>query len=177
VVTASSVRRRSAAWTVISQNPDARVRPASCARATENISGDHDLAKVDMVDRLNRQLRGWAAFYNKYTDFTATTFRHVDHIVFWKMAHWLARKYRSRIKPLMRSWYRASVAGQAKTWFVHGVSERGHRVGKALHRLVSSPKGQFRWRNPEANPYIFREEPRNTITSRYRDVAMAMGQT
>jgi RNA-directed DNA polymerase len=43
--------------------------------------------------------------------------------------------------------------------------------------LVSSPKGQFRWRNPEANPYIFREEPRKTITSRYRDVAMAMGQT
>jgi len=126
------------------------------------------------VDRLNRQLRGWAAFY-KYTDFTATTFRHIDHVVFWKMAHWLARKYRRRIKPLMRSWYRAPVAGQAKTWFVHGVSERGHRVGKALHRLVSSPKGQFRWRNPEANPYIFREEPRKTITSRYQDVAMAMG--
>ncbi|WFU45251.1 group II intron maturase-specific domain-containing protein [Bradyrhizobium sp. CB82] len=97
-----------------------------------------------MVDRLNRQLRGRAAFY-KYTDFTATTFRHVDHVVFWKMAHWLARKCRSRIKPLMRSWYRAPVAGQAKTWFVHGVRERGHRVGKALHRLVSIPKGQFRW--------------------------------
>jgi group II intron reverse transcriptase/maturase len=149
---------------------------AFARRLSKVLSGDHDLAKVDMVDRLNRQLRGWAAFY-KYTDFTATTFRHVDHIVFWKMAHWLARKYRSRIKPLMRSWYRAPVAGQAKTWFVHGVSERGHRVGKALHRLVSSPKGQFRWRNPEANPYIFREEPRKTITSRYRDVAMAMGQT
>ena len=145
-------------------------------RLSKALSGDHDLAKVDMVDRLNRQLRGWAAFY-KYTDFTATTFRHVDHVVFWKMAHWLARKYRRRIKPLMRSWYRAPAAGQAKTWFVHGVSERGHRVGKALHRLVSSPKGQFRWRNPEANPYIFREEPRKTITSRYRDVAMAMGQT
>jgi len=145
-------------------------------RLSKVLSGDHDLAKVDMVDRLNRQLRGWAAFY-KYTDFTATTFRHVDHVVFWKMAHWLARKYRSRIKPLMRSWYRAPVAGQAKTWFVHGVSERGHRVGKALHRLVSSPKGQFRWRNPGANPYIFREEPRKTITSRYQDVAMAMGQT
>jgi RNA-directed DNA polymerase len=50
------------------------------------LSGDHDLAKVDMVDRLNRQLRGWAAFY-KYTDFTATTFRHIGYVVFWKMAH------------------------------------------------------------------------------------------
>jgi hypothetical protein len=34
---------------------------------------------------------------------------------------------------------------------------------------------QFRWRNPESNPYITREEYRSTITSRYRDVAMAMG--
>jgi hypothetical protein len=102
------------------------------------LSGDHDLVKVDMVDRLKRQLRGWVAFY-KYTDFTATIFWHIDHVVFWKMAHWLARKYRSRIKPLMRSWYRAPVAGQAKTWFVHGVNERGHRVGKALYRLVSGP--------------------------------------
>lgn len=124
-------------------------------RLSKVLSGDHDLAKVDMVDRLNRQLRGWAAFY-KYTDFTATTFRHVDHVVFWKvdhvvfwkMAHWLARKYRSRIKPLMRSWYRAPVAGQAKTWFVHVVSERGHRVGKALHRLGIQSKGAVPMEKP-----------------------------
>ncbi|WP_375167820.1 group II intron maturase-specific domain-containing protein [Bradyrhizobium sp. CCGB01] len=77
--------------------------------------------------RLNRQLRGSAAFY-KYTNFTATTLRHVDHVVFWKTALWLARKYRNRIKPLMRSWYRAPVAGQAKTRFVHGVVNEA-RVG------------------------------------------------
>jgi hypothetical protein len=139
------------------------------------LSGDHDLSKVDMIDRLNHKLRGWAAFY-KFTAFTAHMYRHIDQVVFWKLAHWLARKYRSLIKPLMRNWYRAPTAGQAKTWFVYGISERGHRVGKALHRLVSSPKAQFRWRNPETNPYIFRDESRNTITSRYQDVAMAMGQ-
>ncbi|MDV6228334.1 group II intron maturase-specific domain-containing protein [Nitratireductor aquimarinus] len=69
---------------------------------TETLSGNHDIGKVDMVDRLNRQLAGWAAFY-KFTDFTVRTFRRIDHVVFWKLAHWLARKYRSRIKPLMRS--------------------------------------------------------------------------
>ena len=42
--------------------------------------------------------------------------------------------------------------------------------------MVSSPKAQFRWRNPESNPYIFRSEDRNTVTSRYDDVAMAMGR-
>ena len=160
--------------TVVTTIPKEKAK-AFAHRLSEALSGDHDLAKVDMVDRLNRQLRGWAAFY-KYTDFTATTFQHIDHVVFWKMAHWLARKYRSRIKPLMRNWYRVPADGQVKTWLVYGVSERGRRVGKALHRLVSSPKAQFRWRDPEANPYIFRDESRKTITSRYQDVAMAMGQ-
>jgi hypothetical protein len=55
-------------------------------------------------------------------------------------------------------------------------SNRGHRIGKALRRMVSNPKTQFRWRNPETNPYIFRSETRSAVTSRYHDVAMAMGQ-
>ncbi|MBX8828141.1 group II intron reverse transcriptase/maturase, partial [Ochrobactrum sp. SFR4] len=57
-----------------------------------------------------------------------------------------------------------------------GRNERGDPIGKALKRLVSSPKAQFRWRNPEENPYIFRIEDRSTVTSHYHDVAMAMGQ-
>ena len=122
-------------------------------KLTEALSGNHDVGKVDMVDRINRQLAGWAAFY-KFTDFTARCFRRIDTVVFWKLAHWLARK----------------------TCLVYGRSECGNRVGKALRRMVSSPKAQFRWRNPEINPYIFRSETRSTITSNYRDVAMAMGQ-
>jgi RNA-directed DNA polymerase len=55
-------------------------------RLSMALSGDHDLAKVDMVDRLNRQL-GAGRPSTKYTDFTATTFRHIDYVVFWKMAH------------------------------------------------------------------------------------------
>ena len=83
-----------------------------------------------MVDRLNRQMAGWAAFY-KFTDFTARVFRHIDHVVFWKMAHWLAQKYRSTIKPLMRKWYRAPETGRAKTWIVYGINERGRRESTA----------------------------------------------
>jgi hypothetical protein len=96
-------------------------------------------------------LAGWAAFY-KFTDFTARTFRRIDHVVFWKLAHWLARKYRSRIKPLMRKWYRVPDIGQSKTWLIYGDSNQGKAVGKALRRLVTSQKMQFRWRNPEQNP-------------------------
>ena len=162
--------RMSVVTTIPKEKAKALVRTLS-----EALSGDHDVPAVDMIASVNRKLAGWAAFY-KFTDFTAHAFRRIDHVVFWKLAHWLARKYRSRIRPLMRTWYRAPVAGQAKTWFVYGRCERGERIGKALRRLVSSPKAQFRWRNPEINPYIFRSETRHTVTSRYHDVAMAMGQ-
>ncbi len=145
-------------------------------RLSDALSCHHDLSKVDMVDRLNRQLAGWAAFY-KFTDFTARTFQRIDRVVFWKLAHWLARKYRCRIKPLMRKWCRAPETGKAKTWVLYGISEQGNRIGMDLRRLVTSPKAQFRWRNPEDNPYIKRVEIRNTITSRYHDIAMALSQT
>lgn len=145
-------------------------------KLTEVLSGNHSLSKVDMIERLNRQLAGWGNFY-KFTDFTARIFQKIDRIVFWKVAHWMAQKHRSRIKLVMRKWCRVPKAGKAKTWIVYGISEQGKRVGKELRRLVGSPKGQFRWRNPEINPYIKRIEIRNTITSRYHDVAMAMGQT
>jgi RNA-directed DNA polymerase len=159
---------------VVSTIPREKAK-AFVRKLTEALSGNHDIGKVDMVDRLNRQLAGWAAFY-KFTDFTAIIFRRIDHVVFWKLAHWLARKYRTRIKPLMRKWFRVPEVGKAKTWLVYDTDKRGNHIGKALRRLVSSPKARFRWRNPERNPYILREEIRSAVTSRYHDVAMAMGQ-
>jgi len=144
-------------------------------KLTDQLSRDYDTPAIDMINRLNLQLRGWAAFY-KFTDYTATTFHHLDTVAFWKLGYWLARKYRSRIKPLMRKWFRVETPGKAKTWVLYGVTEQRNRVGKALQRLASSPKARFRWRNPEQNPYIKRDEARSTITSGYQDVALAMGQ-
>ena len=43
----------------------------------------------------------------------------------------------------------------------------------ALRRLVTSHKGQFRWRTPERNPYLIRDEHRPFLESRYADVAFA----
>ena len=63
---------------------------------------------------------------------------------------------------------------KAKIWQLFGRSGKGNLCGVVLRRLVTSRKGQFRWRNPEINPYIARDEERNTVTSRYDDVAMAM---
>jgi hypothetical protein len=43
-----------------------------------------------------------------------------------------------------------------------------------LRRLITSRKGQFKWRTPSENPYTARGETRRTIESRYADVAFAM---
>lgn len=142
-------------------------------KLVEELSGNYSANKIDMVESLNRRLAGWANFY-QFTDYTAVIYGKLDRIVFWKLARWLARKYRTSIKSLMRHWVRRPVEGSAKIWQLFGRSGNGNLCGVTLQRLVTSRKCQFRWRNPEINPFITREEERNTVTSRYDDVAMAL---
>jgi group II intron reverse transcriptase/maturase len=142
-------------------------------KLVKELSGNYSVNKIDMVESLNRKLAGWANFY-QFTDYTAVMYGKLDRIVFWKLARWLARKYRTSIKSLMRQWVRRPAEGDAKIWQLFGRSGKGNLCGVTLRRLVTSRKCQFRWRNPEINPYIPRAEERNTVTSRYYDVAMAM---
>lgn len=144
------------------------------AKLSQELSGHYSENKIDMVGKLNRRLAGWANFY-RYTDYTAVMYSKVDRIVFWKLAHWLARKYDASIKSLMRQWIRRPADGTAKTWVLFARSGSGHLCGITLRRLLTSRKGRFRWREPHVNPYLHPDAERVTITSRYRDVAMAMG--
>ena len=68
-------------------------------------------------------------------------------------------------------------AGRATTWVLQGRNSRGFAGRVALRRLVTSRKSQFRWRGPEGNPYILREEERNTFESRYADLVFAFSNT
>ncbi len=144
------------------------------AKLAKELSGNYSENKIDLVEKLNRQLAGWANFY-RFTDYTAIMYGKVDRIVFWKLANWLARKYRTSIKSLMRQWVRRSANSPALTWVLFGRSGKGNLCGISLRRLVTSRKDQFRWRNPSINPYLRPDDGRSTVTSRYRDVAMAMG--
>jgi RNA-directed DNA polymerase len=74
----------------------------------------------------------------------------------------------------MRQWVRRPADGKAKIWQPFGQRGRSNLCGVTLRRLVTSRKHQFRWRNPEINPYIILDKEGYTLTSRYRDVAMAM---
>jgi hypothetical protein len=142
-------------------------------KLTAELSGNDHVNKIDMVETLNRQLAGWANFH-QYTDYTAQVYQHLDRIVFWKLAHWLARKYKTSIKSLMRQYVKRPGEGRAKTWQLFGRNGHGNRCGITLRRLGTSRKQQFRWRNPSSNPYLNSDPDRKTLTSRYREVAMAM---
>jgi RNA-directed DNA polymerase len=145
-------------------------------KLTKQLSSDYGANKMDLLESLNRQLAGWATFY-QYTDFTATMFRKLDRIVFWKLGYWLARKYRRGFSSLMRNLVAAPEPGHAKTWVLEGRNSRGWYGAVALRRLVTSRKGQFRWRTPSKNPYIHHGTPHRTIETRFADVAFAMSNT
>jgi RNA-directed DNA polymerase len=143
-------------------------------KLAKELSGNYSVNRIDMIESLNRKLSGWANFY-QFTDYTAVIYAKLDRIIFWKFAYWMARKYRRSIKSLIRQWVRHPAEGVAKTWVLFGPSGKGNICGITLRRMVTSRKCQFRWRTPEINSYITREIERNTVTSRYKDVAMAMG--
>lgn len=141
------------------------------ASLTALLSGNYSESKVDMIEQLNRKLKGQAAFY-QFVDFKANIFSYIDRVVFWKLAHWLARKYRTGIASLMRHWCKPPNPGQSKTWVLFGKTNNGKLSGEVLHCLVGQGKKVFRWRLPDGNPYL-RTEARNTYTSRDPEVAMA----
>nr|WP_172689207.1 group II intron reverse transcriptase/maturase [Enterobacter cloacae] len=155
---------------VVSTIPKEKARNFA-ASLTAMLSGNYSESKIDMVEMLNRKLKGWAAFY-QFVDFKASVFSYIDSVVFWKLAHWLARKYRKGIAYLMRWWCKPPKPGQSKTWVLFGKTNHGKLNVEILYRLVGQGKKLFRWRLPEGNPYL-RTEARNTYTSRYTEVAMA----
>jgi len=161
---------------IVSTIPHAKAHNFSVAIA-KMLSTDYDESPVAMVERINSKLIGWANFY-LYVDNKAVIFNKIDHVVFWKMTSWLKRKYRLRTKPLMKKgWFRKSAEVKTKTWVLKGVDKRGLWRYISLVKITGrSSNKQFRWRTPECNPYL-REETRNTFTSRYPDVAMALSQS
>lgn len=168
------------------RGPNGRMRPVSTIpwekyrrfseKLVKQLSGNYSLNVMDLIESLNRQIAGWSNFY-QYTDYTATVFSKLDRIVFWKLGYWIAHKYRRGFRMLMRDHVRSPEMGKAKTWIMQGQNSRGFYGELPLRRLVTSRKGQFRWRNPAGNPYILHEDNRRTIKSRYADVAFALSNT
>ncbi|WP_399694397.1 group II intron maturase-specific domain-containing protein [Vibrio sp.] len=128
---------------------------------------------VDKVGKINQKLRGWSQFY-RHTDFIGMPYGRMDRVVFWKLALWLARKYKCQFRALLKKWCKPPEPKKTKAWVLFGKTNQGHMCGVSLFRLVSSQKMPFKWRLPATNPYLL-TEARNTVTSRYSHVAKAVG--
>lgn len=50
---------------------------------------------------LNRIIRGWCQYY-QYASKTSVQFGKVEHYTFWRMGHWLGRKFQISIREVMR---------------------------------------------------------------------------
>jgi RNA-directed DNA polymerase len=145
-------------------------------KLVKQLSGNYSMNMMDLVESLNRQISGWANFY-QYTDYTATLFSKLDRTIFWKFGYWMARKYSSGFSKLMRDHVRSPMNGKAKTWVMKGQNSRGFYGELPLRRLITSRKSKFTWRKPAVNPYILQEENRRTMKSKFADVAFALSNT
>lgn len=125
-----------------------------------------------MIGRLNGMLMGWANFY-QFTDYTSKVFQHVDTVVFWKMAHWLGRKYRSRISKLIRKWFTRPYNLKARTWMMHSVTADGVLVSSVFYRLTTCQRGRFRYKTPRSNPYCQEKSEVIAYETHYRGLALA----
>lgn len=85
---------------VVTTIPNEKARNFA-ASLTALLSGNYSESKIDIVDIPNRKLKGWAAFY-QFVDFKVKVFSYIDRVVFWKLAHWLARKYLTGIASQIR---------------------------------------------------------------------------
>jgi hypothetical protein len=54
---------------------------------------------------LNRVISGWCRYY-QYTSKASTQFHKISNEVFWRMAHWLGRKFKLSMPRVMRRYYR-----------------------------------------------------------------------
>lgn len=139
---------------------------------TKLLSGGYQTNPVDMIEKLNQKLKGWGNFY-QFIDFKSKVFQQINRVVFWKFAHWLARKYKSRIKPIMRKWYKISKRLAVKTWIVNHRDSSGNWREVTLEPLKSSNHKLGAYKLPVGNPYMTTTQG-FALTSRYSDVAMAI---
>ena len=120
---------------------------------TAMLSGDHHLKAVAMIEAINRKIRGWTQFY-RHAIYTGVVYQHIDTVIFWKLAHWLARRHKGSIRQAVRKWYMPSMLrGGVRTWVVHQ-QIRGETASAALMKCAHGPK-QYRLAPPnEENPYL-----------------------
>jgi len=138
-------------------------------RIRKHFDENYGMTSAEMID-------GRGRFY-QYVDRKTRAFEKVDRTVFRKMAHWLGKRYKSPIKPLVKKWVTHPKEGKAKTWVMYDRTNDGKPRRTVLTRLVGRGNKSYRWKQRQGTPYRVEPEERTRApTSRYDDVAMAVSQ-
>jgi RNA-directed DNA polymerase len=88
---------------------------------------------------LNRIIGGWCRYY-QYTSEARTTFGRIEYQSFWKMAHWLGRKYQLTMPKVLRKF------------------QYKGRLGTKDRQLIGSlPTLHYKKRFLKPNPYTHQE--------------------
>ena len=121
-------------------------------KLTQLLSGNYDMDSHTMIMKINRLTRGWTAFY-AHTMYSSRIYGKLDTVVFWKLGHWLARKYRTRVNKLMRKWFRYSHVHRRRTWMLNKTVD-GQRFTTTLVKFARATKYRFVPPRPRVNPYL-----------------------
>jgi len=101
----------------------------------------HEDSVLLKIKALNRIIAGWCRYY-QYTSKASTQFAELEHETFWRMAHWLGRKFKVSIPQAMVRFRQGNQLGEGKT---------------LLTRHSEFPTQQYRKRFLKPNPYTTRE--------------------
>ena len=153
---------------VVTQIPQEKVRGFS-QKITKLLSSNHSINKVEMIRKLNYLVTGWTNFY-RCTTYTAVMFQKLDTIIFWKLGHWLARKYKTRVNKIMRKMYKRDTRYNIKTWIAHNVNN-GKIDREALVKCIGTEKVRKVSGKPRSNPYLEISYKGITPLIRNRDIA------
>jgi RNA-directed DNA polymerase len=85
----------------------------------------HDSVRAKIV-ALNRIIGGWCRYY-QYSSGPSRMFGRLTHELFWLMAHWLGRKYRTTIGRVMRKYGHGSTFAVGTTVLIMPAAYPGKR--------------------------------------------------
>lgn len=94
------------------------------AMATDKRS--HNSSLKTKIMALNSIIRGWCNHY-RYTSNANTDFRKLEHYVFWKVAHWVGRKYKMNMPDVLKKYYAKSTFHIEKLQLVQASSIKARR--------------------------------------------------
>jgi RNA-directed DNA polymerase len=108
---------------------------------TATSSTTHEDSPTIKIKALNRIIAGWCRYF-QYTSRTAKRFGYLEHLTFWRLAHWLGRKYHLSMPQVMSTFNQGDSLGDGQT---------------RLLRHSSFTTQQYKERFLKPNPYTTQE--------------------